>query len=308
MADALAPMDRLEAANRRRRRSETWAAWGLASPATFLLFLLLLGPTAAVIALSATDWQLGAKSMRFVGLGNYAEMFADRVFRLSLANTLLYVAITVPVSVGLGLGAAMLIEARTSLQKFYRTVYFLPVTATLIAMAVVWEFLFHPNVGLVNLLLKTVGITGTHWLNNPSTALYALCAIGVWQSLGFTTVLFLAGLKSVPRDLYDAASVDGAHGPWERFRRVTWPMLGPTLMFVLVIMGIRSFQVFDTVAVLTSGGPAKSTEVLLYTMYTESFHYFRTGYGSAITVVFLMFVLALTLLQVRFLDRRVHYS
>jgi multiple sugar transport system permease protein len=308
MAEALAAGRLLDAAKRRRRRSEAWAAWGLAGPATFLLFLLLLGPTAAVVALSTTDWQLGAKSMRFVGLGNYAEMFADRIFRQSLANTLLYVAITVPVSVGLGLGAAMLIEARTSLQKFYRTVYFLPVTATLIAMAVVWEFLFHPNVGLVNLLLKTVGITGTHWLNNPTTALYALCAIGIWQSLGFTTVLFLAGLKSVPRDLYDAAAVDGAHGSWERFRRVTWPMLGPTLMFVLVIMGIRSFQVFDTVAVLTSGGPAKSTEVLLYTMYTESFHYFRTGYGSAITVVFLAFVLSLTLLQVRFLDRRVHYS
>jgi len=308
MADALSPRARLDAANRRRRRSESWAAWGLAGPATFLLFLLLLGPTAAVIVLSTTDWQLGAKSLRFVGLGNYGEMFADRVFRQSLANTLLYVAITVPVSVALGLGAAMLIESRASMQKFYRTVYFLPVTATLIAMAVVWEFLFHPNVGLVNLLLKTVGIAGTHWLNNPSTALFALCAIGIWQSLGFTTVLFLAGLKSVPRDLYDAAAVDGAHGSWERFRRVTWPMLGPTLMFVLVIMGIRSFQVFDTVAVLTAGGPAKSTEVLLYTMYTESFHYFRTGYGSAITVVFLMFVLTLTLLQVRFLDRRVHYS
>ena len=308
MAEALSPRARLDAANRRRRRSESWAAWGLAGPATFLLFLLLLGPTAAVIVLSTTDWQLGAKSLRFVGLGNYGEMFADRVFRQSLANTLFYVAITVPVSVALGLGAAMLIESRASMQKFYRTVYFLPVTATLIAMAVVWEFLFHPNVGLVNLLLKTVGIAGTHWLNNPSTALFALCAIGIWQSLGFTTVLFLAGLKSVPRDLYDAAAVDGAHGSWERFRRVTWPMLGPTLMFVLVIMGIRSFQVFDTVAVLTAGGPAKSTEVLLYTMYTESFHYFRTGYGSAITVVFLMFVLTLTLLQVRFLDRRVHYS
>lgn len=308
MAEALAPDRLLDTAHRRRRRSEAWAAWGLAGPATFLLFLLLLGPTLAVIVLSVTDWQLGAKTLRVIGLRNYAEMFADRVFRQSLGNTLLYVAITVPVTVGLGLGAAMLIEARPSLQAFYRTVYFLPVTATLIAMAVVWEFLFHPNVGLVNLLLATVGIAGTHWLNNSSTALYALCAIGIWQSLGFTTVLFLAGLKSVPRDLYDAAAVDGADGAWERFRQVTWPMLGPTLMFVLVIMGIRSFQVFDTVAVLTSGGPAKSTEVLLYTMYTESFHYFRTGYGSAITVVFLLFVLTLTLIQVRFLDRRVHYS
>lgn len=308
MAEAASPKFALNAAVRRRRSTETLAALGLAGPATFLLFLLLLGPSAAVVVLSVTDWQFGAKTIRFIGAGNFIEMFQDRVFRTSLLNTLLYVAVTVPISVGLGLGAALLIESRGSLQSFYRTVYFLPVTATLIAMAVVWEFLFHPNVGLVNLLLRTVGIPGTHWLNNPSTALYALAAIGIWQSIGFNTVLFLAGLKSVPRDLYDAAAVDGAHSAWEQFRRVTWPMLGPTLMFVLVIMAIRSFQVFDTVAVLTSGGPAKSTEVLLYTMYTESFHYFRTGYGSAVTVVFLVFVLTLTLLQVRFLDRRVHYS
>jgi len=300
--------DTLERSRGRLRRQQALTAAGLAGPATFLLFLLLLGPTTAVVALSFTDWQFGAKSLNLIGLGNYAEMFGDRVFWRSLRNTLVYVAITVPTSVLLGLGFALLIEARSSAQGFYRTVYFLPVTATLIAMAVVWEFLFHPNIGLVNLLLGLVGIRGGHWLNNPATALYALAAIGVWQSLGFNVVLFLAGLKSVPRDLYDAAAVDGADSAWERFRRVTWPMLGPTLMFVLVIMAIRSFQVFDTVAVLTSGGPNKSTEVLLYTMYTEGFTYFRSGYASAITVVFLAFLLTLTLLQARILDRRVHYT
>jgi multiple sugar transport system permease protein len=298
----------LALARRRRRRREALAALGLAGPATLLLFLLLLGPTLAVVLLSLTDWQFGARTLRVVGLANYAELFGDRVFRLSLRNTLIYVAITVPMSVVLGLGIALLIESRASLQGFYRTVYFLPVTATLIAMAVVWEFLFHPNIGLVNLLLARVGVVGPHWLNNPSTALFALAAIGVWQSLGMNVVLFLAGLKSVPRDLYDAASVDGADGAFERFRRVTWPMLGPTLMFVLVIMAIRSFQVFDTVAVLTQGGPVKSTEVLLYTMYTEGFTYFRSGYGAAVAVVFLAFVLALTLIQARILDRRVHYA
>jgi multiple sugar transport system permease protein len=298
----------LALARRRRRRREALVALGLAGPATLLLFLLLLGPTLAVVVLSLTDWQFGARTLRFVGLDNYVEMFGDRVFRLSLRNTLVYVAVTVPSSVALGLGAALLIEARPLWQGFYRTVYFLPVTATLIAMAVVWEFLFHPNIGLVNLLLARFGVAGPHWLNDPSTALFALAAIGVWQSLGMNTVLFLAGLKSVPRDLYDAASVDGADGAFERFRRVTWPMLGPTLMFVLVIMAIRSFQVFDTVAVLTQGGPVKSTEVLLYTMYTEGFTYFRSGYGAAISVVFLGFVLALTLIQARILDRRVHYT
>ncbi len=295
-------------ARRRLRRREAWVAIGMATPATFLLFLLLLGPTGAVILLSMTDWQFGAKTMNFIGFGNYVELFSDRVFWISLRNTLLYVAITVPASVALGLGSALLIEARGSLQSFYRTVFFLPVTATLIAMAVVWEFLFHPNVGLVNLLLALIGIRGVHWLNDPATALYALSAIGVWQSIGFNTVLFLAGLKSIPRDLYEAAAVDGADDPWERFRRVTWPMLGPTLMFVLIIMAIRSFQVFDSVAVLTSGGPNKSTEVLLYTMYREGFGYFRSGYGSGVAVIFLAFVLALTLLQAKVFDRRVHYT
>lgn len=300
--------DRLAAALRQRSRREHVSAVILTGPAVLLLFVLLLGPTSTVIFLSATDWQFGAKTLNLIGLGNYLELAGDRVFWQSLRNTLLYVGITVPASVFLGLGAALLIEARPSGQAFYRTVYFLPVTATLIAMAIVWEFLFHPNVGLVNLLLALVGITGGHWLNDRSTALYALCVIGIWQSIGFNTVLFLAGLKSIPRDLYEAAKVDGADSAWEQFRRVTWPMLGPALMFVLVIMAIRSFQVFDTVAVLTQGGPNKSTEVLLYTMYTEGFTYFRSGYGSAVAVVFLVFVLSLTLLQARLLDRRVHYS
>ncbi len=298
----------LALARRRLRRREAWVAIGMAAPATFFLFLLLLGPTGAVVLLSMTDWQFGARTMNFIGLGNYVELFNDRVFWISLRNTLLYVAITVPVSVALGLGTALLIEARGSGQGFYRTVFFLPVTATLIAMAVVWEFLFHPNVGLVNLLLALAGIRSVHWLNNSATALYALCAIGVWQSIGFNTVLFLAGLKSIPRDLYEAAAVDGADDPWERFRRVTWPMLGPTLMFVLIIMAIRSFQVFDSVAVLTAGGPTKSTEVLLYTMYREGFAYFRSGYASGVAVIFLAFVLALTLLQTKVFDRRVHYA
>jgi multiple sugar transport system permease protein len=307
MAELVQQVGLSRSRSRLRRRVER-SALGLVGPATLLLFLLLLGPSLAVVLLSFTDWQLGARTMNLIGLGNYAELLGDRVFWRSLRNTLVYVGVTVPASVLLGLGIALLIEARGSARGFYRTVYFLPVTATLTAMAVVWEFLLHPNVGLVNLLLGLVGIGNRHWLNTPATALYALCAIGIWQSVGFNTVLFLAGLKSVPAELYDVAAVDGADGAWEPFRRVTWPMLGPTLMFVLVIMAIRSFQVFDTVAVLTAGGPAKSTEVLLYTMYIEGFTYFRSGYAAAITVVFLAFVLTLTLVQARLLDRRTHYA
>ena len=170
--------------------------------------------------------------------------------------------------------------------------------ATLIAMAIVWEFMLHPQFGLVNGLLRAVGLQGHSWLQDRGTALYALCVIGIWQALGFNMVLFLAGLVSIPKQLYDAAEIDGADSAWSRFRLVTWPMLGP----VTAVRGrrspaIRSFQVFDTVQVLTKGGPSKSSEVLIYTMYTEGFEFFRSGYGAAVTVVFLAFVLLLTLLK-----------
>jgi multiple sugar transport system permease protein len=157
-------------------------------------------------------------------------------------------------------------------------------------------------------VLEQIGIQGGDWLKNPSRALFTLAGIGIWQSAGLNMVLFMAGLKSIPADLYEAAEIDGAASAWERFRCVTWPMLGPATLFVTVVSGIRSFQVFDTVEVLTKGGPNKSTEVLLYTMYTEAFNFFRTGYGAAITVVFLVVVLALTLLQVKAGEKRTHYG
>lgn len=283
------------------------SAYFLCAPAVLLMLLLLIGPLLAVLALSATDYQLGARSLSFIGLDNYAAMFADRVFWISLTNTLVYVAIVVPGSVALGLGVALLIEAGTGGKALYRAVYFLPVMATLIAMAIVWEFMLHPQFGLLNLLLRPIGIGPQFWLTDGDLALFVLAGIGIWQALGFNMVLFLAGLVAIPRFLYDAAEMDGVPGPWERFRLVTWPMLGPVTLFVLVISSIRSFQVFDTVHVLTRGGPNKATEVLLYTMYAEGFEFFRSGYAAAITVVFLVFVLALTLAKTRFLDRKVHY-
>ena len=289
-------------------RAEALAAYLLSAPAIFCLLGILILPTLATVVLSFTDWQFGASTLRWIGFGNYQHLVADRVFWISLGNTVLYVAIVVPVSVGLALGVALLIEAGTSGRAFYRAVYFLPVTATLIAMATVWEIMLHPSVGLVNVVIEQFGIPKQNWLKDRDLALYTLAGIGVWQALGLNMVLLLAGLKSIPRDLYEAAAIDGADGPWTRFVTVTLPMLGPALSFVLIVSAIRSFQVFDTVAVLTEGGPNKATEVLLYTMYQEGFSFFRAGYAAAITVVFLVFVLALTLLKARIAEKRVHYS
>lgn len=294
------------------RRAEALAGTLLALPALILMWLMLLGPAVAVGLLSLTDWNFGEPRIHFAGLVNYEEMWGDRVFWISLRNTVIYVGVSVPATVLLGLVAAIAIESVGPrigwLRGFYRAAYFLPVASTLLAMALVWEFMFHPSVGFVNQLFRGLGLPTADWLQNPDTALFALAVIGVWQNLGLAMVLFMAGLKSIPPDLYEALAMDGADGAWERFRRVTWPMLGPALVFVVAITAIRSFQVFDTVQVLTEGGPSKSTEVLLFTMVQNGFTFLRSAYGAAITMVFLVLTLAITLAQTMILDRRAHYG
>jgi multiple sugar transport system permease protein len=311
MSEAAALPALARSSGRRARagaQAEAVAAWVLAWPAVALMWLMLLGPAVVVILLSLTDWTFGAPAMAWVGGANYIELWGDRVFWTSLRNTLVYVGFSVPSAVFLGLGVALLIEAGNALKGFYRTLFFLPVTATLLAMALVFQFAFHPTAGLVNQAFAAVGLPTTDWLKNPDTALYALGVIGIWQAVGLNMVLFLAGLKAIPQDLYEAAAVDGADSAWERFRRVTWPMLGPSMVFVVTITAIRSFQVFDTVAVLTDGGPNKATSVLLYQMYQEGFSFLRSAYAAALTCIFLAFVLLLTWLQTQLLDKRAHYA
>lgn len=284
------------------------SAYGLIAPAVVLISLLLLGPTLAVVAISLTNWQLGASSLSFIGFSNFADLFADPVFWTSLLNTLFYTALVLPGSVALGLAVALLIESGRGMRAFYRAAHFLPVMATLAAMAVVWETMLHPTIGIVNQFLGLFGIGGLNWLRDPRTVVPALAVIGIWQNFGFAMILFLAGLKAIPRDLYDAAEMDGADRPFDRLQTVTLPLLGPVTMFVTVIIAIRAFEIFDTVKILTQGGPSKASEVLLYTLYTESFEFLRTGRGAAITVVYLLIILALTLVQARAVERRVHYT
>ena len=311
MSDVALPAPTALAGRPRARAGEVaeqLAAWVLAGPAFALIWIMLLGPTVAVFALSFTDWTFGMPEIGWAGLDNYREMIADAVFWKTLRNTLAYVAFVVPLSVFLGLGAAILIESAASLRGFYRAAFFLPVVSTLLAMALVFQFAFHPTVGAINRTLALVGIPTTDWLKNPDTALFALGVIGIWQAIGLSMVLFIAGLKAIPKDLYEAAAVDGADGAFERFRRVTWPMLGPATLFVVTITAIRAFQVFDTVQVLTDGGPNKATNVLLFQMYQEGFSFLRSAYAAALTVVFLAFVLLVTVIQVRLQEKNTHYG
>jgi multiple sugar transport system permease protein len=302
---ALRPMPR---AGFGERAAEAMTAAALAGPAFVLLFALVLLPCAAVLVISLTDWQLGARTLSFVGLDNFLELSGDPVFRRSFRNTLVFAGTVVPATLGLGLLAALLIEAGNSARALYRAVHFLPFMATLAAMTVVWEALLHPTIGLVNQTLQALGLPTANWLRDEDTVLGALAVISVWQNLGLAMVLFLAGLKAISQDLYDAADIDGADEPIDRATTVTLPMLGPVGLFVLVIVALRVIATFDTVRILTEGGPAHASELLLHTLYVESFDFLRTGYGAAMAVVFLAIVTALTLLQARLLDRRMHYQ
>jgi len=291
----------------RQRLVEKLAGCGFAFPAFLLLLLTNLVPLGVLVYLSFTDYTLGALDTRFLGLQNFSKALGDPILRRSLVNTFAYVAIVLPGAVGLGLLIAVLLHRRKRTRSIYEVIYFLPVTSTLIAMATVWQFILHPRLGPVNGVLRALGFHEMAFLSEPSYVLPTLAAIGIWQLVGFNMVLFLAGLSAIPRDLYEAAEIDGCRGGIDRFLTITWPLLGPTTMFVIVTTSITAFKVFDTVAVMTRGGPMGSSEVLLYAIYLEGYQYFHMGYAAALTLVFLAFVLVFSVLQTLVLERRVHY-
>lgn len=291
----------------RQARMERRTGLAFISPAMLLFLLTSLAPLAVLLGLSFTDYELGAIDTKGVGTANFAKAFTDPIFRRSLGNTMLYVLIVVPGAVGLGLLIAVLVHGRRHSRGFYEVIYFLPVTSTLIAMATVWQFLLHPRLGPVTAFLRSLGMGEIAFLSEPAYALPTLAVIGIWQLLGFNMVLFLAGLSAIPKDLYEAAEVDGCTSALDRFLTITWPLLTPTTMFVLVTTSITAFKIFDTVAVMTRGGPMGSSEVLLYNVYLEGFQYFNMGYAAALTVVFLAFILVFSAIQSLVLERRTHY-
>lgn len=283
----------------------------LVGPAALALLLFVFLPVAVVFVLAFTDYQVGASSAQWVGLGNFETLFGSRLGRNALINTLVYAAIVIPASVGLGLLVALGLHALSPrlprLSAILRTVYFLPVAATLVAMAVSWQMLLHPSLGLMNDWISALGLPPQQWLSDRDIVLFTLAGIGVWQSVGYNMVLFLAGLAAIPSVLYDAAEVDGVEDGWTRFWTVTWPLLGPTTLFVLIVTAASAFRVFETVATMTQGGPAFASDTIVYALYREGFVYFKAGYASAITVVFFLALLLLTALQIALIERRVHY-
>jgi len=276
------------------------AAAGFLAPALTALVAFFLLPVVAAFLLSLTDFDLYAladpRNLRFVGLENYARLLRDPTFWKASANTLFFVALGAPLSVSASFAAALLLCARSArAQAFFRTVYFLPVVTTLVAVAVVWRFLYHPRLGLANRALAWLGIAPVDWLGDPAWAMPAIILLAVWKNFGFNMVIFVAGLQSIPERLYEAARLDGATR-WQELRFVTLPMLLPTTTFVVLMTLIGHFQLFAEPYVMTQGGPEDSTRSIVLLLYEQGFRWWNLGQASAISVLLFGVVLVATLL------------
>ena len=284
-------------------RSAARAAWMFLAPALVLIGVFFFLPVAAALVLSFTDFDIyavaDAGNTRATGLGNYASLLKNPLFWQALKNTFYFVLVGGPLSVVVSLGAALLVNAKlVRFKGFFRAVYFAPVVTTLVAVAVVWRYLYHTKYGLLNYALSRVGIDPIDWLGDPRWAMPAIILMAVWKNFGYNMIIFIAGLQSIPDELYEAAHLDGA-GAWGRFRHVTLPMLAPTFLFVSVITMIGYFQLFAEPYVMTQGGPLKSTMSVVLLMYEEGFRWWRMGYAASIAFVLFLVILVGTLLQLR---------
>jgi len=269
------------------------AGWTFAAPALLVITVFFFLPVLAALALSVTDFDIYALAdignLRFVAFDNYVGLLHNPLFWKTLGNTLYFVVVGVPLSIAVSLGAAVLLHSKLGRFKgFFRTAYFAPVVTTVVAVAVIWRYLFHTRYGLVNWGLSSLGIDPVDWLGDPHWAMPTIILFAVWKNFGYNMIIFLAGLQSIPEDLYEAARIDGA-GPWRQFRHVTLPMLGPVLLLVGILTLSGYFQLFAEPYVMTQGGPLESTKSVLYLMYDEGFKWWNLGNASA--VAFLLFVL-----------------
>lgn len=274
------------------------------SLAGVLLFLVV--PVVIVLILSFFQWNF-LTPPHWVGFANFASMTSNyHVFR-ALETTAFYVLWNIPIQTAMALGLAIMLNRKLPAMGLFRALYVLPYMSTPVAMAVVWSWMFNGQFGLINHVLSVIGIHGPDWLGSTSTALPVVAMVSNWQYAGYNMLFFLAGMQTIPAALYEAASIDGA-GPVKRFFRITLPLLNPTMLFVLVTDVIGSFQIFDTVYVMTQGGPASATNVINYQIYSTGFRNFDVGAASAMSLLLFGVILVVTLVQFRFFRNRTTYE
>lgn len=307
LTDVAPPQPRTSVAPRRRARGPAsrrqLTAWMFLAPSLIVLVAFTLYPMAQAVYLSLTDYNL-IKAAQFIGLDNYVELVSDPAFWNAFWNTVLYAAVVTPVTVVLALLFAVMLNQAFFGRTFVRTAIFLPFIVSLGIIAIAWSFLLDPNIGLLSYWLgQIVIVTEQGWLTDPRFAMPAVMMVGVWKFVGFYMVIYLAGLQSIPADLYEAAKIDGTN-PWQRFRNVTLPLLSNQTLLVSVLALIATLQAFDQIYVMTRGGPFFTTETLVMLIYREGFQELRFGYASAISFVLLIFVFILSMVQYGWQRRR----
>ena len=280
------------------------AAWWFVAPALLVIGVFFFLPVFAALVMSLTDFDIYAladlRNLRFVGLSNYTQLLQTPLFWQAFGNTLYFVVVGVPLSIGVSLGAALLLHSRLARFKaFFRTALFAPVVTTLVAVAVIWRYLFNTRYGLLNYALGGMGIQPIDWLGDPHWAMPAIIVFAVWKNFGYNMIILLAGLQSIPEDLYEAARIDGA-SIWRQFRYVTLPMLAPILLMVSILTIAGYFQLFAEPYVMTQGGPLQSTVSVLYLMYEEGFKWWNLGSASAVAFVLFLVIFGITALQLRY--------
>jgi multiple sugar transport system permease protein len=286
------------------------SAWLFLAPALGVLGVFFLLPVLAALALSLTDYDLYAladiRNLRFVGLGNYWELLHRPLFWSALGHTAYFVAVGVPLSMGASLGAAMLLNSPLARCKpLFRTALFAPVVTTVVAVAVIWRYLFNTKYGMANHVLDLLGIHPIDWLGDPHWAMPTIILFAVWKNFGYNMIIFLAGLQAIPPDLYEAARIDGASA-WRQFRHITLPMLKPTMLMVGILTVSGYFQLFAEPYVMTEGGPLQSTVSVLYLMYDEGFKWWNLGSASAVAFLLFLLMFAVTVLMVKLSQRGEH--
>jgi len=302
------PMPARDEAPRKRRATRTQSnarsresivGIAMASPAVILLLVFFVVPVGLAFGLAFTNARLiSPRPAEFVGVDNFLTLFGDSLFWASLRNTAYFALVVVPVQAGLALILALLVNARVRGRNFFRTVYFLPVVTSMVVISLLWEFIYQPD-GLLNRLIETVSFGnwhGTDWLGNPSTAMPAIMVMSVWQGVGFHMIVWLAGLQTIPAELYEAAALDGASG-WRLFRNITWPSLQATRTFVLITITIAALSLFTQISVMTQGGPLDSTTTVVYMAVRTGYEQQSTGYAAAVSLVFFVLVLAVSGVQ-----------
>jgi multiple sugar transport system permease protein len=289
-----------------RRRNEALMAWLFSSPALILLIVFLVVPFLMAIGLSFTNQRLIPNPnlpTEIIGLRNFARLLTDQAFLRGLLNNFYFVLVVVPIQTSLALGLAILINQKLRAMNLFRTVYFAPVVTAMTVVAIVWTFLYNPGEGLINAFLNAISfgaIKPINWLQNTKTVFPAIMLLSIWQGTGFQMVIYLAGLQDIPSDLYEAADVDGAN-QWQQFRHITLPQLRNTSIFVILSTTILAFKLFDQVQVMTSGGPQNASMTVMVDVVQQGWGQLKVGYASAISVVFFLIVLGVSLIQRRIL-------